>query len=426
MRKAYRTASAVDLTVKYKLKLKDRIVCYEENGHRSVPLEKTIKNIENFFLRSPVEVQFTFFNKRSGKINQAYLKYHSPINKLKDQHFFGKGLNADQNIASTCFEFFERLSAQIRPDDLIKEASFNELTDNAIDPRQFILPRNIKYHKEKKIDWTPGYSLSRKMPFWVPANLVFCPYNPQEHEKYLGITDSNGLAAGNNIEEAILHGLLEVIERDQIFISEYNRLPFERITRISIPEVCNPVIEHLEKLDFQVLLLSGTTDIPVPFFAAFIHHKSKPTECSVAYGCHLDPTIAIERALTEAIQLLPPSYNHTNWYKSGAPQFYSGNPADEIQFKTIKNKATFNIKENIEILVSLLKRIDSEVIVVDLSRPDILFPAVRVLATKLQPYIHKDAVRLSDRFFNVPVKLGLRRHPVPVSDVKIWPICGYK
>ncbi|MBN2763640.1 MAG: YcaO-like family protein [Bacteroidales bacterium] len=426
MRKAYRTASAVNRTFKYELKLKDRIVCYEENGHRTVPLEKTIKNIERFFLKSPVEVQFTFFKKRSRRINQAYLKYHSPSGKFKDQHYFGKGLSANQNIASTCFEFFERLSAQIRPGDLIIEASFNELIDNAIDPRQFSLPGSINFHDEKTIDWIRGYSLSRKIPVWVPANLVFCPYSPQKPEKYLGITDSNGLAAGNNIEEAILHGLLEVIERDQIFISEYNRLPFKRITRMSIPAVCKPVIDHLEKRDFQVFIMSGTTDIPVPFLAAFIHHNKESSECSVAYGCHLDPTIAVERALTEAIQLLPPSYNHTGWYNSGAPQFYSGNPADEIQFDTIKNKATVNIRENIKILVSLLKEIDSEVIVVDLSRPDIPFAAVRVLATKLQPYIHKDAVRLSDRFFNVPVKLGFRRCPVPVSDVKIWPVCGYK
>ena len=91
MRKAYRTASAVNRTVKYELKLKDRIVCYEENGHRTVPLEKTIKNIERFFLKSPVEVQFTFFKKRSGRIDQAYLKYHSPSGKLRMSISLGKG-----------------------------------------------------------------------------------------------------------------------------------------------------------------------------------------------------------------------------------------------------------------------------------------------------------------------------------------------
>jgi ribosomal protein S12 methylthiotransferase accessory factor YcaO len=136
--------------------------------------------------------------------------------------------------------------------------------------------------------------------------------------------------------------------------------------------------------------------------------------------------LALERALTEAIQLLPPSFNHKKWLKSGAPQFYLSNLNDEIHFDALKNQATLNIKENIERLVSILKEIDSEAIVVDLSQPDIPFPSVRVLATKLQPIIRKDSVRLSQRFFDVPVKLGLRSRPIPKSEVKIWPICGYK
>jgi ribosomal protein S12 methylthiotransferase accessory factor len=228
------------------------------------------------------------------------------------------------------------------------------------------------------------------------------------------------------MEEAILHSLVEIIERDQVTISEYNRLPFKRITQESIPFVCKPMIDHLTDKGFKVFILSGTTDIPVPFIAVFIHHKKYPSNCSVAFGCHPDPMLALERALTEAIQLLPPSFNHKKWLKSGAPQFYLSNLNDEIHFDALKNQATLNIKENIERLVSILKEIDSEAIVVDLSQPDIPFPSVRVLATKLQPIIRKDSVRLSQRFFDVPVKLGLRSRPIPKSEVKIWPICGYK
>jgi ribosomal protein S12 methylthiotransferase accessory factor YcaO len=99
---------------------------------------------------------------------------------------------------------------------------------------------------------------------------------------------------------------------------------------------------------------------------------------------------------------------------------------DEIHFDALKNTATTDIKENIEILLSCLKEIDSEVIVVDLTQPDIPFPSVRILATKLQPCIRKDSMRLSQRLFEVPVKLGLRSEPIRRSEVKIWPICGYK
>ena len=59
----------------------------------------------------------------------------------------------------------------------------------------------------------------------MPANLVFCPYEPPGSGKGIAWMDSNGLAAGNDLEEAVLHGLLEVVERDAIMISEHNRLP---------------------------------------------------------------------------------------------------------------------------------------------------------------------------------------------------------
>jgi ribosomal protein S12 methylthiotransferase accessory factor YcaO len=426
MQKPDQTTSIANRGKKCEIRLKNRTVCYAENGQRSVPLEKTIKNIGQFFLRSPIEVQFTFIKNKSGKADKAFLKYHSPFNKKQDQHYFGKGLSSNQNFASACFEFIERYCARMRPGDVITESSFDELIDLAIDPQHFNLAENSSFLRAKKIDWVWGYSLSRKVPVLVPANLVFCPYLTSNNDKYIVMSDSNGLASGNNMEEAILHGLLEIIERDQVFISEYNRLPFKRIIPESVPGACKPTIDRLTDKGYQVSILSGTTDIPVPFMAAFIQHKKNPSNCSVAYGSYPDPALAIERALTEAIQLLPPSNNHKKWLKSGSPQFYLSSLSDEIHFTVLKNRATLNIKENIEILVSILKEIESEVIAVNLSQSEIPFPSVRIMATKLQPYINKDSLRLSQRFFDVPVKLGFRNQPILKSEVKIWPICGYK
>ncbi len=85
---------------------------------------------------------------------------------------------------------------------------------------------------------------------------------------------------------------------------------------------------------------------------------------------------------------------------------------------------TTSTKELIE--KEILKEVGSEVIVVDLGVEDIPFPAVRVLATGLQPLFHEGDMRLSQRFFDVPVRLGLRAEPPIRADVKIWPLCGYR
>jgi ribosomal protein S12 methylthiotransferase accessory factor len=407
------------------LHLRQRRICYSENGQRSVPLEKTIKNIEQFFLKSPIEVQFTFFKKRSGEIGRAMLKYHSPSGSSNDLHYFGKGLTTGQNIASACFEFFERYCAEMRPDDLITEASFNEVSGMAVDPRLFNLG-NSSFSPSDKIDWIWGYSLSEKIPVLVPANLVFLPYWTEQKGKYFVLSDSNGLASGNNIEEAILHALLEVIERDQVNISEYNRLPFKRIIPESVPNICNPILKHLETKGFNVHMLYGNSDIPIPFMAVFLQHRTNSSNCSVAFGSYPDPTLALERALTEAVQMLPPSVNHKAWLKSGAPQFFQSEMSDEIHFSSIINSSTNDIRENIESCISIMKGIGSEVFVVDLSQPDIPFPAVRVLATQLQPRLREDSLRFSKRFFDVPVKLGFRSQQTTISDIKFWSICGYR
>ena len=407
------------------LHLRKRVVCHAENGLRSVPIEKTIQKIQQFFLKSPIEVQFSFIKKRLSGINRAILKYHSPSDNSGDRNYFGKGLTVGQNIASASFEFFERYCAGMRPDDPVTEASYNEVSDKAVDPHLFNLG-NSSFTPSLKIDWVRGYSLLRKIPVLIPANLVYVPYQAERDEKYIVLADSNGLASGNNIEEAILHALLEVIERDQLNISEYNRLPFKRIAPDSVPDVCNPLLENLEKMGFEVHLLCGSSDLPIPFMTAFLQHRKTLSRCSVAYGSYPDPTIAVERALTEAVQMLPPSANHKAWLKSGAPGFFKAACPDEIDFGAIKDYATDDIRDNIEICVSILKDIGSEVFVVDLSRPDIPFPTVRVLATHLQPRLNQDSMRLSKRFFEVPVKLGFKDRQTTISDVKLWPICGYR
>ncbi len=95
MLKTDQTTSIARRGKKCKIRLKNRTVCYAENGQRSVPLAETINNIEQFFLRSPIEVQFALIKNKYGKTNKAILTYHSPFDVSQDQHYFGKGLSTN-------------------------------------------------------------------------------------------------------------------------------------------------------------------------------------------------------------------------------------------------------------------------------------------------------------------------------------------
>lgn len=406
--------------------LRSRRVRYLENGFRSVPLKKTLAEVERFFLTSGMEAQFHMLSHQADRTRRAFLKFLSPSGPAGDRIFCGKGLTTGQAMASACLEFLERHCAGARPEDFVLEAPYERVAGDAIDPLLFTLAPDAAFDAAKEIDWVWGYSLTRGRHALVPANLVFCPYETPRNDRDIAWTDSNGLASGNDLEEAILHGLLEVVERDAVMIGEYNRLPPAGIIPAGLPAECRPTLELLETDGFLVDFLSVPTDLPFPFVAALLHRGDDPADRSVAFGCHLDPALAVSRALTEAIQVLPPSINHDGWLRSGSPERYAAAPPRAVPFDSLETLATSDIKTNIERCVAILKDAGSEVIVVDLSLPDIPFPTVRVLATGLQPLLHEGDMRLSRRFFDVPVKLGFRDRPIERADVRIWPLCGYR
>lgn len=412
--------------LKREIDFRSRRVRYSCNGLRSVPLERTLANIEKYLLAGDVEAQFVMVRRAADDMIRAVLEFLSPMGETGNRRYFGKGTNGGQTLASACMEFVERAAAQMRPEDNLLEAGYTEIASEACDPCLFSLSPEAGFVPAKKIDWVWGYSLTRSQPVLVPANLVFFPYWADHDEKIISWTDSNGLASGNNLEEAVLHGILEVVERDAVVISEYNRLPQAEITTEGFQVEVLHLLERLAARGFSCSFRSVPTDIPIPVVAAYLQKKKEPVNCSVAFGCHLDPSLAISRALTEAVQLLPPSVNQEEWYRSGSAARYVDPPSRKIPFDDLKSLASSDLKDIIEMAVALLKGIGSEVIVVDLSLPDIPFPAVRVLATGLQPLLHEGDRRLSARFFGVPVELGLRGEPLDPADVKIWPLCGYR
>ncbi len=403
-----------------------RRVRYSGNGLRSVPLHRTLANIEKYLLAGDVEAQFVMVRRAADDTIRAFLEYLSPLDETENEKYFGKGTSGGQALVSACMEFVERASAKMRPEDSLLEAAYTEIASDACDPCLFSLSPEAAFVPAKKIDWIWGYSLTRSQPVLVPANLVFFPYEAGHDEKTISWTDSNGLASGNNLEEAVLHGILELVERDAVVISEYNRLPQEEIRTEGFPVEVLRLLERLAASGYAFSFRAVPTDIPIPAVAAFLQKKKEPEKCCVAFGCHLDPSLAVSRALTEAVQLLPPSINQEEWYQAESAERYTDPPLREIAFDGLKSLASSDLKDNIETCVALLRSIDSEVIVVDLSLPDIPFPAVRVLATGLQPLPHEGDMRLSPRFFEVPVKLGLRDQPLDPADVKIWPLCGYR
>ncbi len=357
---------------------------------------------------------------------RAVLEHLSPEGQEQDETYFGKGTSTGQSLVSSCMEFIERWCARVRPGDVLFEGVYDAAASGARDPREFCLAPVGGYHPSRPIDWAWGYSLSRSETVRVPANLVFFPYESDKKEKYIAWTDSNGLAAGNTLEEAVLHGLLEVIERDAVMITEYNRLPMPDLVAESPTPSVRRLIDSLEARDIRCSFKAAMTDLPFPVIAAFLRHARDPANCSLAFGCHLDPRIALARALTEAVQLLPPSINQEEWFRSGSAERYETPGTHALLLRELPDLSSADLKENIGTCLDILAKAGSEVIAVDLSLTDVPFPVVRIVATQLQPLIHPGDLRLSPRFLEVPVRLGYRDRPLDPGSVRIWPLVGYR
>ena len=136
---------------------------------------------------------------------------------------------------------------------------------------------------------------------------AFCYYDyPQPDERTYCIACSNGNAAGNTLEEAILQGFLELVERDGVALWWYNRV---RRPGVDLESFGEPYLDRLQAFlqehgrEFWVLDL--TADLGIPVFASIRRRTDGPPEqIMLGFGAHLDPRIALLRAVTEMNQML--------------------------------------------------------------------------------------------------------------------------
>lgn len=152
--------------------------------------------------------------------------------------------------------------------------------------------------------WVPAVSLGEGTPTFLPLRSVAMD----------GISDgtwrpptqfcsANGLASGNNLAEATIHALLEVIERYSTAGMARTPIHERRVVDLGTLPDCwsRELIEHLHACDFWVEAVNCSTVPGVAAFAVFIWHSDMPS-LYAGSGAHFLPEIALQRALTEAVQ----------------------------------------------------------------------------------------------------------------------------
>jgi len=317
--------------------------------------------------------------------------------------YSGKGSTEERARISAIMESFERclaerpgLNANVKGDISapIMMESYQTAAEsyNIVEPESLLLPQPPT--EDAIFEWAGAYDLLNGDDVLVNVNAVFHPYEAPGMCQKLFRSNTNGLASGNVLEEAILHGLLEVVERDAISTAQFNRNLGKEII---LTEEDGYVYELSRKfkdngVDLKLWLVPSDIGIPTVIATADDVKLKDPALLVMGAGSHLKPEIAVSRAITEAAQsrvvqiqgaredtaregfIRDIGYERMKrlnsfWFEDG----------EHISLSEVPDLATRSPAEGIDAVLEKLKGIAERVLVIDLSREEVSIPVVRVI-----------------------------------------------
>lgn len=394
---------------------------YFEGTHRVIAPEKTIENNENKLITAGITRIADITD-----LDRIGLPVFTAIRPTAEDGaisiYGGKGITKDHAKASAMMEGFERYSAEKQENDETIISTVDEISTKGeyIDPKTLNLPQ--KYEKEDisqiPLEWNLATDIISNKDYYVPSNAVFHPYTHDNDIQSFFKSNTNGLASGNILEEAILHGMFEVIERDAWSIFELTHKNYSQINLDTIEsELINNTIEKFESNGIKIKLMDFTADIKVPTIAASADDTVTKDAglLTLGMGTHLDPEIAVLRALTEVAQSRATQINGAREDTVRADfareagyermkrinKYYFRQEEDQVDFRDIENKSTTSINEDIEIVKNELIANDiKHILYTDLTRPELDISVVRVIIPEMELYAI-DPNRAGYRFLRV-------------------------
>ncbi|MEL6344309.1 MAG: TOMM precursor leader peptide-binding protein [Myxococcota bacterium] len=345
----------------------------------------------------------------------------------------GKGSTLEIAKVSALCEALERYAAVFQGDEALETSRLKCLSRRALVPDQLQhfserqradrerwnrLYDNVAHQIPEPFDpdvpiqWTPAWSLMTGERIWMPAALCYLRYP----DTRFGLADSNGVAAGSTLADAILQGLLELIERDAVAVWWYNRIRRPAVS-----------VELAEEHGRQTWALDLRHDLGVPVAAAI---SCAPDGSGIMYGfgAHLDPQQAVQRAVAEMSQLAPIRarfQQRTLDRESAAWRWFATETLQTSPYlcpegqRGLSPGPVADVIEGIEHLKRALSRVGLEAFVVDLSRPDVALRVVRVVVPGLRHFWPRFG---PGRLFSVPVEMGWCAAPLAEGALNPVPI----
>ncbi|PYS75923.1 MAG: bacteriocin biosynthesis protein SagD [Acidobacteria bacterium] len=358
----------------------------------------------------------------------------------------GKGRTDSEAIRAALGEAVEHYCASHVNKETTKLASREELPD-AVAPPECVLYSDAQYARQKfpyhrwqpqdALTWTPMLELPTQREVFAPAQLVYLNFTAQREEDFLTAITSNGLAAGPNLEFAILNGLYESVERDGFLITWMNKLPAPGVDFSGANGLAQSIKAHYVQHGTEIRVFNVSTDIPIYVMMAVALDKTgEGPAVLVGLGCHLDPQVALTKSLLEVCQVHPGevsryreqppaqrlrSYEDVRTLEDHSAFLTVPERIGECSFlldngrvqpiEELPNRSQGSAAADLQTCVDALMRAGCRVLYADLTTPDMAdygFRVVRTIVTGLQPiHFGYGEERLGGRrLFEVPHIMG--------------------
>jgi YcaO-like protein with predicted kinase domain len=319
--------------------------------------------------------------------------------------FQGKGLAADAARVSAAMEAYETWCAET-VDRPLKFASADELrfSHSLVDLDRLPLASVEGVDPQRPFLWIEGEDLMGGAGRWLPFELVHANYAlPEPAHSGAFAATTNGLASGNTRDEAVLHGLMEVIERDAITLWKLGAAAWCSASAVRLGTVADPscrwLLDRFAAAGIEVAAWDVRSDLGVPCFLALIRDPSGETGAAeLGGGAHPAPEVALARALTEAAQARAtfiagarediPDADYAAEALAERNAMAAGlfaGLSPERDFAGIPSMETESFAGDIAAVLAALRRagIDPP-IAVDLSKPALPFAVVRIVVPGLE------------------------------------------
>jgi ribosomal protein S12 methylthiotransferase accessory factor len=369
------------------IQLQDSFKAYTYDQDKNLSPEETVARVRQRFASVDLNILENTMRIDTGRLDiPVYISLcgTDAVVLTGTRKQMGKGNTPIQAEASALMELAERFSfftfikktpfpmstyPETDGNTLPMEMLWQSLHDNETDSKLgFSALRGLP------LRWTRGWNLTRDQEVLIPIDWFYT------------INEYNGPAAGNTLEEAILQSLCEVVERHVSSVISHERMITPSIDPDSVLDpAARELLDKFTAQSIRVFIKDFSLDTGIPTVGTLAWDPSTfPERSEIVFtaGTTPHPEKSLIRALTEIAQLAGDFENRTTYrptlpkYKTLVEAEYVTTSPHMVPIDSLPDLRDDNFKTEIERCVASLSSLGLEVLVIDVTHPQLGVPSV--------------------------------------------------